>query len=37
MQKEAPPSHKLQDHAYELQNSVKLKKNNPEKENARIS
>ena len=37
MQKEAPPSHKLQNHVYEQQNPVKLKKNNPEKEIARIN
>ena len=29
MQKEAPPSHKLQDHAFEQQNHFELKEDNP--------
>ena len=29
LQKEVPPSHKLQDHADELQNPFKLKEDNP--------
>ena len=29
MQKEVPLSHKLQDHAYELQNPLKLVEDNP--------
>lgn len=36
MQKEAHPSYKLQEHAYEWRNPYKLKEDNPHKEIAEI-